>query len=180
MTAGGNITGPGIAFPVLIALSVLLPPLIHLIVSRGMGLYRDKALRQKGAIVSVIAGAAVLLILFIVLEPARAPGSGWPWKIIYLLGIYFLFGYVYFHIFNMSETARRIRILAHGHREGRMVKEELTQNYTRREMVEIRVARLLALGELRKRDSRYIGGKGLLIPPARAVFAFRRLLRLDR
>ena len=175
MTTGERFFPAG-AYCILVAFSIFLPIVIHLVISRRLVLYRAKALRQKGAIMSIIAGVLPLAGLFIVLETAMGGKNGLFWRSFYLLGVYFLFGYVYFHVFNMSETARRIRILAHGHREGKVVKEELTQNYTRKQMVEIRIARLLALGELHRRNSNFIIGRGLLLMPARAVFAFRRTI----
>ncbi len=178
MPENGDIISAGL-FPLLIAAAVI-PFFVHLVISSLLGLYREKDFRQKGAVAAVLIGLAPLALVFVVLGSGGQEGSNRFWAGIYLLGVYLLFGYVYFHIFNMSETARRIRILSRGHRDGKVIKDELNRDYTRREMVETRIARLLALGEIRRRDSRYVGGRMFLLWPARAVFGFRRLLFPER
>ncbi len=167
-------------FPILIAAAATIPFFVHLVISSLLGLYREQDFRQKGAVTAVLIGLIPLALVFFLLGGGGQEGSNRFWMGFYLLGVYLLFGYVYFHIFNMSETARRIRILSHSHRQGKVIKGELTRNYTRREMVEIRISRLLALGEIRRQGSRYVSGRMLLLWPARAVFGFRHLLFPDR
>ncbi len=162
----------------IILVSFLFPLAIQVILIRFFGLYREKAIRQKGPVAAALFGLLPLgglflawLFVFFIRNTAAIFWSGF-----YLFAVYLLMAYVYFHVFNMSETARRIRILTYGHRQGKVVKQKLIQDYTRNKMVEIRVARLLALRELQQRDFSYLIGRGILLIPARGVFAFRRLL----
>ena len=53
-----------IYFSILVILSILIPFSLHLLIVRVFGLYREKALRQKGAIVSGAWGFLLLGILF--------------------------------------------------------------------------------------------------------------------
>lgn len=162
----------------LVLASFFIPFATQIILVRFLGLYRENTIRQRGPAAAALVGLLPVGGLFLVWLLAFSIRSlGGIFRAgFYLFAVYLLMAYVYFHVFNMSETARRIRILAHGHREGKVVKEELTQNYTRKEMVEIRIARLLALGEITRRGDRYASRGNLLLLPARAVFGFRRLL----
>ncbi len=74
---------------------------------------------------------------------------------LYVLAVSLGFGHVYFHIFNMSESARRIRILTSAYaaqKEGAVW--EHPRGYTPERMVEERIERLKAMGALQIR-----GGK---------------------
>ena len=157
----------------------LLPFLVHLVLTRVLKLFRAPADRQKGAILSGPIGLIPLLVLFSLLVPERAAGGSAAWTALYVFGLYACSAYVYFHFFNMSETARRIRILVHGAAGGLVPAKEIGSAYTPEGMVAIRLERLVALRELRVEGGRYvIGGRGLLglLLPARAVFGLRRFL----
>jgi hypothetical protein len=163
----------------LVFLGTLLPFLVHLVLARGLRLFRDPASRQKGAILSGPMGLIPLLILFSLLVPPRAKGGAAFWTAVYVFGAYACSSYVYFHFFNMSETARRIRILVHGASGGLIPAREIGAAYTPERMVAIRLERLVALKELQVKGGRYvIGGRGLLglLLPARTVFGLRRFL----
>ena len=171
-------TSVNLGFLVLILISLILPFLVHLLIVRVLGLFKEKALRQKGAIVSIPLGFIPLLLLFYLWEirGGRTFGTGILWPAIFLFGVYLLFAYVYFHLFNMSETARRIRILAQSSPHGRIEKDEMEKHYTGRQMLAIRLERLVSLKELRLTEGRYTIRRGWLLLPATVVFAFRRIL----
>jgi len=164
---------------VLVLTGAILPFLIHLFLSRGLKLFRQPADRQKGAILSGPVGLIPLLILFSFLVLPRVGSAAAAWTALYVFGIYACSSYVYFHFFNMSETARRIRILVHGAAGGMIPTQEIGATYTPEGMVAIRLERLVALKELQVREGRYvIGARGLLglLLPARMVFGLRRFL----
>src|SRR3989338_2855002 len=97
----------------------------------------------------------------------------WPWA--YLFLIYSLAAYIYFHIFNMSRSARRIQILCKIGRQG-MAKEELIRSIDGEDMVLSRINRLTAWNQLEARDGRYIIKGRIFLFPAKIVFALRRIL----
>jgi hypothetical protein len=77
--------------------------------------------------------------------------------------IYGAASYCYFHVVNLGETARRIRIL----REIRLAGGALTLDAIRRrygasEMLDRRIGRLVGTGQLTARDGRLFGGKPLM------------------
>jgi hypothetical protein len=88
---------------------------------------------------------------------------------------YLLSGYIYFHFFNMSETAKRIKILTETSEEG-IKSSELFRRYTYQDIILNRLKRLLALGELRIAGDRYILGNRILLLPAKIVFGLRNII----
>lgn len=171
-------TSANLSFLALILIGLFLPFLVHLLIVRALGLFKEKALRQKGAIVSIPLGVVPLLLLFILwnILGGRTLETNIIWPAIFLFGVYLLFAYVYFHLFNMSETARRIRILAQSSPHGRIEKDELEEHYSGRQMLTIRLERLVSLKELRLTEGRYTIRRGWLLFPATVVFTFRRIL----
>ena len=152
--------------------SVLAPFLIHVLLTRIFRLFVRPDRRQKGPLWSAGIGLGLLLIF---LSAASGEAGGWG-PMVYSLGVYFLFAYVYFHFFNMSETARRIRILIESARSPTVRQVEVVEVYTPRQMVRIRIARLVELGELREKEGRYLTGRGILLVPALLVSFFHNLL----
>ncbi len=74
--------------------------------------------------------------------------------------------YAYFHFFNMSETARRIRVLLQIRRAGPsgLRVQELERQYSQKDMIEARLDRLVRMNQLSLApDGRYrVTGKTLL------------------
>jgi len=118
-----------------------------------------------GLIISFIFGLVVLGAF------VRRPS----WLGVYYFLAYSLAAYIYFHIFNMSRTARRVQILIKIGRQG-MAKEELTKSIDGEDMVLSRLHRLTAWNQLEASDGRYIIKGRMLLFPAKIVFALRRIL----
>ncbi len=159
----------------LVALSLALPFLIHIFLARGLRLFREKTRRQEGAIMAVLAGYPLCGLGFALWGILLPPRGGLLLPGLALLLIYTGFAYTYFHLFNMSETARRIRILSRGAR-GDLEREEMAGEYTGEGMVRIRLERLGALREIEFREGRYRPGRLYFLLPARIVFACRRVI----
>ena len=84
--------------------------------------------------------------------------------------LYACFCYVYFHWNNMGETARRIRML----RELAQAQEglafaELVRRYSAREILERRLERLSAAGQIREADGRLVLTSRTVLLSARLV-----------
>jgi hypothetical protein len=60
------------------------------------------------------------------------------------------FSYAYFHIFNMSETARRIRILGALYDNPGQHEDQIRSAYSPEEMIRKRIERLAIMGEIRQ------------------------------
>lgn len=83
--------------------------------------------------------------------------------------VYGALAYVYFHLFNMSETARRIKILSLLYRDGALDKGGLGSGYGAKEMLEARLERLISTGQIREFGGRYIQDGKVLYLAARVV-----------
>ena len=62
--------------------------------------------------------------------------------------VYICLVYTYFHFFNMSETARRIRILIHLLGQN-LSSDQLFELYGPKQMIQVRLLRLCQMGWLR-------------------------------
>ena len=84
-----------------------------------------------------------------------------------------LLAHIYFHIFNMSETARRIRLLIEI-KEGS--ETPLAETYTPENMISIRLARLRELKQADWVEGRYFARNSWLLWTALAIHSHERLL----
>jgi hypothetical protein len=102
--------------------------------------------------------------------PAAANASG-----IFTLVCGLLSAHVYFHLFNMSETARRIHLLTELRSRG-----EIDRNYQPERMLALRLNRLLELGLLERRGENLIARPSLLAWAARVLARYERILFPER
>jgi hypothetical protein len=83
-------------------------------------------------------------------------GSQWGFtSALYAFLLYSFVAYTYFHVFNMSETSRRIRMLQAIDRRGVDTVEKLHAIYNDDEMTRVRLDRLVALGQIELKDGVY-------------------------
>lgn len=84
--------------------------------------------------------------------------------------IYAAFCYVYFHWNNMGETARRIRMLRElaAAPEG-LTFQDMVRRYSAREILERRLERLSAAGQISERDGRLVLTSTAILISARLV-----------
>jgi len=95
---------------------------------------------------------------------------------VFTSAVYILMSYIYFHIFNMSETARRIRmILEIGQRSG-LKASELKGHYNSIQMIENRIERLIALGQVEVHEGKLFTKSKTLYIAASAMEWWRRIL----
>lgn len=87
-------------------------------------------------------------------------------------------GHVYFHVFNMSETARRIRILI-SLVQG-LPTSKLEGAYSSDGIIKVRLERLRSMGQISEVNGVYQTNPSLLLKIARAMKTFERLLFPNR
>lgn len=75
------------------------------------------------------------------------PGSEIFWGVLFLFIVFNGLSYAYFHLFNMSETARRLRMMM-ALRGGPKSPDALREDYSPRDMVLTRLGRLRAMGQV--------------------------------
>jgi hypothetical protein len=86
--------------------------------------------------------------------------------------------YLYFCILNLSETSLHVNILMRLLISGGTRQEELAGIYGVKDMIGARIDRMIALGQLKEQDGRYVTGNRTLVLIGRVVNIWRRILSL--
>ena len=105
--------------------------------------------RVKAHALSAFSGLVAFLLIHLMVQNTNMALYVLPAAMIILV----CFSYIFFHLDNMGETARRIRLLweLHGHSEG-LTREELLEKYPPREVFQRRIRRLLTAGQCYKKS----------------------------
>ena len=102
------------------------------------------------------------------------------WMIAFTFVVFNGFGYTYFHVFNLSETARRLRMMI-AIQEGCPNLQAMQEGYSSKDMVQVRLARLQSMGQIEKGpDGRYRLREGFFLYVARLIRVWRHASGLDR
>jgi hypothetical protein len=140
--------------------------------------------RKAPQIVAIGAGLAGALPIGLLLGTFALPAPSallrMPVAATYVAVVYTCIAYSYFHLFNMSETARRIRILRELHAAGSLTAEEISRLYSGASVLEARFDRLLATGQLEARADRFVRAGRFLYVAAGLVRVWRLVLGLER
>jgi hypothetical protein len=115
--------------------------------------------RTSGQVTAVLAstgafppvGCALWAVYLAKLSGAALFGAS-----LYAALTYSLLAYSYFHIFNMGETARRVRILSELRERGELSAGELKSLYNAASILDRRMERLVALGQVRLEGGRVV------------------------
>jgi hypothetical protein len=122
---------------------------------------------QRVAILACASGAAALGF--------ATSAKGAPAHL-YEASVYTCIAYAYFHLFNMSETARRVRILLEVDAQGDIDETALHETYSDAEVVDKRLKRMVDMGSLELRADRYFVRGHTLHFAARVLDAWRLVL----
>jgi hypothetical protein len=161
----------------ILAASPLLILLTHVVLARVF----PRAAPQVVAMGAGLVGALPTGLLVETLAlPAPFALLRMPVASTYVAAVYACIAYSYFHLFNMSETARRIRILRELHAAGSLTAEEISRVYSGASVLEARFERLLATGQLEARADRFVRAGWLLYVAACLVRGWRLVLALER
>lgn len=143
--------------------------LLHWLYERIWAKKHPPRSRQKAVARISVGSCLVSAVVAVVLQ---GPLDGF-----YVLIVSLNFAHVYFHIFNMSETARRIRILTGAtaaQKEG--IPWQFPQDYTPQAMIEERIRRLETVGAIRKTGAgNWVTRLHPLLIAARAIEQYKRL-----
>lgn len=108
----------------------------------------------------------------------QAFGLGLGVACLYGLLIYSCLAFSYIQFFNITETARRFRILYELTQNRKMSPEELQEQYRPAGMLTTRLDRLVEMRQLRKSENRYLLDNQFLYILARIIMTWTRLLKL--
>lgn len=169
--------GPGVGFPAVLATSPIWILLTHIAVAR---LFRREP-PQLVAAAACLGGIVPTTLLACVLAvPDRRLFLQMPVEVTYGCVVYSCLAYSYFHVFNMSETARRIRILSEIYLAGPLTAGEISRLYSGSALVETRIGRLVATHQLEMRGDRYVHAGRFLYIAACVTRGWRSVLGFDR
>lgn len=149
---------------VAIAGSPLVVLAVHALFSRRFG----GSLPPQG-VAFLAAAAATVPAAFLANLAGLEGGSDWA----YFAAVYGALAYSYLHLFNLSETARRLRILFTLERRGEATVAELETGY---EVLSVRMQRLEALGSAHRTNGRWFLRHRSLAWTAGLVVLWRRVL----
>ena len=91
--------------------------------------------------------------------------------------IYGALGYGYFHFVNLGQTARRVRILRELLEADHDLSEaDILERYNAREIVRLRVGRLLGSGQVVSAERRYTIGRPTMLIFSRLIVALKLLV----
>jgi hypothetical protein len=147
--------------------AILSMTVLHPILQRTLG----RTPPQVVAIYACVGGAAPLVI---------AAAMSIHGALIYDALVYTCIAYAYFHLFNMSETARRIRILLEVDERGTVEEADLRRAYSEAEVIDKRIRRMVETGSLERQGERYVVRGRLLYLAARVLYEWRRVLGYAR
>ncbi len=141
--------------------------------------YISKLGLLKAVFVGFLGGAvSVLLLQYYIAQPFSLNVflSGLLTNLI----VYTLFGYCYFHFVNLGETARRIRIVRELYdNPAGLSLDEILKRYDSRNMVEMRINRLVNNGQVIFKGDRYFIGNPFLLTSAKLI-GFMKMLVIGK
>ena len=160
------------------SLSALLIATLAVIANMAAQIAAYRLLRSAGRLFkSQLAGALVGAVVLAVLLGRGAAGRFSADIATADALLYASFCYVYFHWNNMGETARRIRMLRElAGAPGGLSFDELVRRYSAREILERRLERLAAAGQIRETDGRLVLTSRTVLLSARLVGLAKQII----
>lgn len=90
---------------------------------------------------------------------------------------YSALGYCYFHFINLGETARRIRILREIYDSGDgLTEREILTKYNAKQIIDVRLSRLLNNGQVLYRNGRYYIGNPTMLFISKIIVGMKSVL----
>ncbi len=165
---------------ILLTLSPVVILFVHTMVSRTLLSVKPGFSNQLACLISVAIGHIPmgLLLLYFAFNATALSNEPVAPSVIYCLIVYNSIGYSYFHLFNMSETARRVRILYEVKKAGRLEDSEIQSMYDTGDMFSGRVERLLSMSQIREEGGRYLLCGYFLYIPALIINFWGKLINL--
>ena len=153
----------------LVLLSPVLLYLVHIPVSRS---FRGPPPQAVLTVLILLFQPATLALAWLLIRGSSPPGTQNILALAYALLVNLSTGYVYFFVFSMGETARRIRLLHEIRDSG------VPSSYSEEDVLDTRLERLRELGQISFDGQRYrLRGK-VLYRGALLVAAWRKILGL--
>jgi hypothetical protein len=134
-----------------------------------------RALRRRSLLKSIVVGFAGGLLLVAILSfycCHRLPGTSLDLigRLLANCATSCALGYGYFHFLNLGQTARRVRILREFVEAQRpLTRDEVLARYNADTILQLRLARLLATGQLSAINGRLVARRSTVLVMARVI-----------
>lgn len=165
---------PTAALALLMALSPLIILIQHILFSRMSPGKPPQAVAIRTLVFSYIPMA--LICWYGILSSPSLTGQERACGFIYAAVVYSCLAYAYFHVYNMSETARRVRIMHEIFKAGGLSRESIIAIYGTPDILKVRLDRLVHLKELELVEGRYVLKGKILHLAAVVVMVWRAVL----
>ncbi len=169
-----SFVSPAAGLAILMALSPSIILVQHMIFSRMNRGTAPQVVAIRMLAFSFLPMAA--LCWFGVLHCAQITDSEKLIGAVYAAITYTCIAYSYFHVFNMTETARRIRILSEIDRAGGLSRDQIIAKYGTSDILQVRLDRLVQLNELELKEGRYVLKGKVLHLASSVVMVWRTVL----
>lgn len=157
----------------ILALSPLLLMFFHIIIVRSLKALKINFSSQLSLFAcEILLNIPVLITVYMVNKSVSS--------LVYSFIVYNCLGYCYFHVFNMSETARRIKVLLEIDKGNSVNITNLNNSYTADLMIKNRLVRLTELKQVRKDNDKYILANRVLWISSLINHSFRRILGYEK
>ncbi len=164
---------------ILLTCTPLLIFILHIAATRVFMRYKFDILNQVIVIICSFVGhipmAAAIWMVYLryLTTPVEL-----VWTLIYSLIVYNILAYCYFHIFNMSDTARRVRILYEIYNSKQLKESDIASLYSANNMLDSRLERFLSMKQIKFSDGRYLLNSKFFYYVAKIVTSWGRILGL--
>ncbi len=164
------------AFLILLVASPVIVFALHIAAVRVLRKFRPDAAPLPVAILTCFAGLVPTAVLLWYFHLRFLEAGELTWPIVYALVVYACLAFCYFILFTMSETARRIHILRKLCERGPVPAAELEAEYDAKDMLSVRLGRMVALRQLSFKEGRFFLSARLMWCVARLIFAWALLI----
>ncbi len=163
---------------IFLVLSPIMLLLFHILAQRLVLFFKINIQNQKLIIYCIFLFNLIMFFLSLII--LRNDIRNWL-DHFYILLTYNCFAYFYFHFFNMSETARRIKLLIGIKTLKIHTVKDIGKYYNYKKSLNIRMIRLEQLGQIQKIDNnRYILKSRLFYGIAYLIIIFRYILGFEK
>ena len=135
----------------MLVLAVCSPLIVALIQALLFRLLPGKS-PQGMTMVAMVLGYPAIFAIAILINGGLLPVA----QCAYVFLLYSFAAYTYFHVFNMSETSRRIRLLRALAIAGTRDLKDVEAVFDERDMMQARLVRLVALGQIERVRNEYM------------------------
>ena len=166
---------------ILTSIHIFSPPfgLMANVASQLLGFrYITKLSLLHSILIGFLCGSVVLLSIEIIyIFATKLPLMDSLGQVAVSVITYCALGYCYFHFVNLGETARRVRIVRelYGFEAG-LSMEEILGRYNARDIVDMRISRLVNNGQVVQQNGRYYIGKPTVLLIAKFIVVMKLII----